>query len=52
MPIGIYLDMTSKLPLVDPVKIAVPTMIVRGEHDGIATMEDPPGVLPAASHWR
>jgi pimeloyl-ACP methyl ester carboxylesterase len=40
VPTGTYLDMTSKLPLVDPEKITVPTMIVRGEHDGIATMED------------
>jgi pimeloyl-ACP methyl ester carboxylesterase len=40
VPTGTYLDMTSKLPLVDPEKVTAPTMIVRGEHDGIATMED------------
>lgn len=40
VPTGTYLDMTSRLPLVDPERINVPTMIVRGEHDGIATMDD------------
>lgn len=40
VPTGTYLDMTTKLPLVDPARIACPTMIVRGEHDGIATIED------------
>ncbi|MFG1425898.1 alpha/beta hydrolase [Roseixanthobacter glucoisosaccharinicivorans] len=40
VPTGTYLDMTTNLPLVDPLKIAAPTLIVRGEHDGIATIED------------
>jgi non-heme chloroperoxidase len=40
VPTGTYLDMTTKLPLVDPAAISAPTLIVRGEHDGIATMED------------
>ncbi len=40
VPTGTYLDMTSKLPLVDPEEIQAPTLIVRGEHDGIATIED------------
>jgi pimeloyl-ACP methyl ester carboxylesterase len=40
VPTGTYLDMTQNLPLVDPRKITAPTLIVRGEHDGIATMED------------
>jgi non-heme chloroperoxidase len=40
VPTGTYLDMTTKLPLVDPEKIPAATMIVRGEHDGIATLED------------
>lgn len=40
VPTGTYVDMTSKLPLVDPERIKSPTLIVRGEHDGIATMED------------
>jgi pimeloyl-ACP methyl ester carboxylesterase len=40
IPTGTYLDMCVHLPLVDPVKITSPTLIIRGEHDGIATMED------------
>lgn len=40
VPTGTYLDMTTKLPVVDPLKIKSPTLILRGEHDGIATIED------------
>jgi non-heme chloroperoxidase len=40
VPTGTYLDMTTRLPIVDPGLITAPTMIVRGEHDTIATMED------------
>ena len=40
VPTGTYVDMCSKLPLVDPAKIRVPTLIMRGEHDGIAGVED------------
>ena len=40
MPTGTYVDMCSKLPLVNPEKIAVPTLILRGEYDGIASMDD------------
>lgn len=32
--------MTTKLPLVDPVKLKVPVMIARGEFDGIASEDD------------
>jgi pimeloyl-ACP methyl ester carboxylesterase len=32
--------MCSKLPLVDPAKIAVPTLVLRGEFDGIAGIDD------------
>jgi pimeloyl-ACP methyl ester carboxylesterase len=32
--------MCSKLPLVDPKKITVPTAIMRGEWDGIASYDD------------
>ena len=39
-PTGTYLDMTSKLPLVDPKKVLCPVQLVRGEYDGIATMAD------------
>lgn len=40
VPNGTYIDMCSRLPLVEPAKITVPTIIMRGEHDGIAGMED------------
>jgi pimeloyl-ACP methyl ester carboxylesterase len=40
VPTGTYVDMCSKLPLVDPNKIKVPTIVMRGEHDGIASIED------------
>src|SRR4051795_3209772 len=40
VPTGTYVDMCSKLPVVDPEKIVTPTLIMRGQHDGIASMED------------
>ncbi len=40
VPTGTYLDMVTKLPLVDPEKVLCPVLIVRAEHDGIATDED------------
>ncbi len=40
VPTGTYVDMCSKLPVVDPEKITVPTLIMRGQHDGIASMAD------------
>lgn len=40
MPNGTYIDMCSKLPLVDPKKIKAPTIVMRGEHDGIAGFDD------------
>ncbi|MCW5634738.1 MAG: alpha/beta fold hydrolase [Rubrivivax sp.] len=40
MPNGTYIDMCSKLPVVDPAKITVPTVILRGQFDGIAAMDD------------
>ena len=40
VPTGTYLDMTAHLPVVDPTKIMSPVLVVRGEFDGIATMED------------
>jgi len=39
-PTGTYLDMTSKLPLVDPKRVLVPVQLLRGEYDGIATVDD------------
>lgn len=40
VPTGTYLDMCANLPLVGPTKITCPVLIIRGEHDGIATEED------------
>jgi pimeloyl-ACP methyl ester carboxylesterase len=40
VPSGTYLDMTSKLPVVDPLRILSPVLVARGEYDGIAAMED------------
>ncbi|HUY03441.1 MAG TPA: alpha/beta hydrolase [Rhodocyclaceae bacterium] len=40
MPNGTYIDMCSKLPIVDPEKILAPTVILRGQFDGIAAMDD------------
>jgi pimeloyl-ACP methyl ester carboxylesterase len=40
MPTGTYVDMCSKLPLVDPEQIRAATLILRGEHDGIAGVDD------------
>lgn len=40
MPNGTYIDMCSRLPLVDPKKILCPTIILRGEYDGIASFDD------------
>jgi pimeloyl-ACP methyl ester carboxylesterase len=40
VPTGTYVDMCAKLPVNDPTKVRCPVMIVRGEHDGIATEED------------
>jgi pimeloyl-ACP methyl ester carboxylesterase len=40
VPTGTYVDMCSKLPVVDPEKITVPTLVMRGQWDGIASLED------------
>jgi alpha-beta hydrolase superfamily lysophospholipase len=40
IPTGTYLDMTANLPVVDPRRVKAPVLVVRGEHDGIATEED------------
>src|SRR5438477_11083141 len=40
VPTGTYLDMTANLPVVDPLQVQAPVMLVRGEHDGIASEED------------
>ena len=40
VPTGTYVDMCTKLPVVDPAKIGVPTLIMRGQFDGIAGLDD------------
>jgi len=63
VPTGTYLDMTTRLPIVDPLKLQAPVLIARGEYDGIATEDDllnfyrklpvPDrefAILPSASH--
>ena len=40
VPTGTYVDMCSRLPLNDPAKITVPTIVLRGEYDGIAGFDD------------
>jgi pimeloyl-ACP methyl ester carboxylesterase len=40
IPTGTYLDMVANLPVVRPEAIKAPVLLVRGEHDGIAAMED------------
>jgi len=40
VPTGTYVDMCSKLPVCDPEKITAPTIIMRGQWDGIAGFDD------------
>ena len=40
IPNGTYVVMCANLPVCDPAKITVPTLIMRGEYDGIASLED------------
>ena len=40
VPTGTYVDMCANLPVCDPEKITVPTLIMRGEYDGIAGLQD------------
>src|SRR5213078_1809624 len=40
VPTGTYVDMCAHLPVVDAKKITVPTLIMRGQYDGIASLQD------------
>jgi len=40
IPNGTYIDMCSRLPIVDPAMITAPTLILRGQYDGIAAFDD------------
>jgi pimeloyl-ACP methyl ester carboxylesterase len=40
MPNGTYIDMCSRLPINDPSEITMPTLVLRGQYDGIAAFDD------------
>lgn len=40
VPTGSYIDMCSKLPMVDPAQIRAATIVMRGQFDGIAGFDD------------
>jgi pimeloyl-ACP methyl ester carboxylesterase len=40
VPIGTYVDMCLNLPVVDPARITCPTIVMRGQYDGIAGVDD------------
>ena len=40
VPTGTYVDMSANLPVVAPDKITVPTLVMRGQWDGIASFRD------------
>ena len=40
VPIGTYVDMCLHLPVVDPERITCPTIVMRGQYDGIAGVDD------------
>ncbi|MEF3047839.1 alpha/beta hydrolase [Pseudotabrizicola sp. L79] len=50
MPTGTYVDMCSRLPLTDPAKLTMPTIVMRGEYDGIASVEDLLAFFAALPH--
>jgi pimeloyl-ACP methyl ester carboxylesterase len=40
VPNGTYIDMCANLPVNDPAKITMPTIVMRGQYDGIAAVDD------------
>ena len=50
VPTGTYLDMSANLPVCNPEKLNVPMMIMRGEYDGIASLQDLIGYFLKAKH--
>jgi pimeloyl-ACP methyl ester carboxylesterase len=40
IPNGTYIDMCENLPVNDPARITVPTIVMRGQYDGIAAVAD------------
>ena len=51
MPTGTYVDMCANLPICDPEKITVPTLIMRGEYDGIAGFRDLINFFERLPNW-
>jgi pimeloyl-ACP methyl ester carboxylesterase len=39
-PAGTYLDMTVNLPVVHPDRVTAPVLLISGQYDGIASMDD------------
>ena len=50
VPTGTYLDMSANLPVCNPEKLNVPMMIMRGEYDGIASLQDLTNYFLKAKH--
>jgi pimeloyl-ACP methyl ester carboxylesterase len=50
VPTGTYIDMSMNLPVCDPEKINVPTLILRGQYDGIASFQDLAAFFERLSH--
>lgn len=40
VPSGTYLDMTANLPVVHPDRVLAPVLLVSGQYDGIASLDD------------
>lgn len=50
VPTGTYLDMCANLPVTDPTRLTVPTLVMRGEYDGIAGIDDLLAFFKALPH--
>lgn len=50
VPTGTYIDMCANLPLTDPARLTMPTLIMRGEFDGIAGVDDLLAFFKALPH--
>jgi pimeloyl-ACP methyl ester carboxylesterase len=50
VPTGTYLDMCANLPVTDPTKLTMPTLVMRGEYDGIAGIDDLLAFFKALPH--
>ncbi len=42
-PNGVLVDIRNKLPLLDPTRIRVPTLVIQAQHDPVSTLDD---ILP------